>query len=75
MININKLKAKMVENEITVSQLADLVGVNQATMYRRFNAGENFSIKEASEIAKILNLTAEELNNIFFSEIVADMQQ
>lgn len=75
MVNINKLKAKMVENEISVSQLADRVGVNQATMYRRFNGGENFSIKEASEIAKILNLSADELNDIFFNEIVAEMQQ
>ena len=75
MVNINKLKAKMVENEISVSQLADMVGVNQATMYRRFNGGENFSIKEASEIAKILNLSADELNDIFFNEIVAEMQQ
>lgn len=75
MVNINKLKAKLVENDISVSQLAYKVGLNQATMYRRFNGGENFSIKEASEIARILNLSADELNDIFFSEIVADMQQ
>lgn len=74
MVNINKLKAKMVENEINASQLASKLGLDRGTVYRRFNDGENFSIKEASEIARILKLTADEFNDIFFSEIVADMR-
>ncbi|MCI6609825.1 MAG: helix-turn-helix transcriptional regulator [Ezakiella sp.] len=65
----------MAEKEISVSELATMINVNQATLYRRLDDGEKFSIKEAKEIAKVLELTAKELNEIFFSEIVADMQQ
>lgn len=75
MVNINKLKAKLVENGMTVSELASLIEVNPSTLYRRFQLGENFTIKEANEIAMILGLSAKELNEIFFAELVADMQR
>lgn len=75
MVNIRKLRATMVEKDVSVKTLADAIGVDQATMYRRFNAGDTFSIKEASTIAKILDLNSDELNNIFFGDYVADMQQ
>lgn len=72
MVNINKLKGKIVENNLTIEKLADLIGIDRSTLYRKFgNKGENFTIKEANLIAKALNLTAAEVNSIFFAQIVA----
>lgn len=72
MVNVNKLKAKMVENEINVDEISDMIGVDRATFYRRLaNNGETFSIKEADMIISALNLTKDEVNSIFFSQIVA----
>lgn len=72
MVNINKLKGKIVENGLTTEKLADNIGINRSTLYRKMNSnGENFTIKEASLIAKTLNLTLEETNAIFFSQFVA----
>ncbi len=72
MVNVNKLKAKMVENEINVDEISDMIGVDRATFYRRLaNNGETFSIKEADMIINALNLTKDEVNSIFFSQIVA----
>lgn len=72
MVNINKLKGKIVEKGFTVSELADKIDLNKATLYRKINDnGENFTIKETEKIAIILNLTAKEINDIFFAQYVA----
>ena len=72
MVNVNKLKGKIVENGMSVSELAELVNIDKATFYRKLNAnGETFLIREADAISKALNLTGEEVNAIFFSHYVA----
>ena len=70
MVNINKLKGKMVEKSINVAALAAAMGLNHATVYRKFETG-NFSIKEAKDIARILDLSIDEVNSIFFADVVA----
>lgn len=72
MVNINKLKGKIVENDLTIEKLADKIDIDRSTLYRKFNhRGETFTIKEANLIASALKLTADEVNAIFFSQIVA----
>lgn len=72
MVNINKLKGKIVENELTIEELAELIGVNRSTLYRKMNNdGETITIKEANLICKVLNLDSEEATAIFFSQYVA----
>lgn len=72
MVNINKLKGKIVENGLTTEKLADLIGIDRSTLYRKINGnGESFTIKEADLIVKKLNLNLEEANAIFFSQFVA----
>lgn len=72
MVNVNKLKGKIVENGLNVSELASLVGIDKATFYRKLSSnGENFTIKEADLIAERLSLDRDEVNAIFFSQFVA----
>ena len=72
MVNINKLKGKIVESGLTVEKLAEKIGVDRSTIYRKMNNdGETFTIKDANLICKILNLTCEEATAIFFSRYVA----
>lgn len=72
MVNINKLKGKMVECGMNVEKLSDKIGVDKSTLYRKLSTnGENFTIKEANLIAKELNLTYSEVNSIFFANEVA----
>ena len=70
MVNINKLRGKMVENGMKVSELAGILIMNPATLYRKLESG-NFTIKEAQDIARTLNLDINDVNNIFFAEVVA----
>lgn len=66
MVNVDKLRGKIVECRMTVDEVAKAIGSNAATLYRRLNGGGGtFTIDEADKIAKILSLTADELNIIF----------
>ena len=53
MVNVNKLKGKIVECGTNIEELAAKIGMDRSTMYRKINSnGENFSIKEADLIVK-----------------------
>ena len=72
MVNVRRLRGKMTECKISVEELAKKIGIDRATLYRRLNTdGESFTIKEADLIVKILSLTKEEANEIFFNQFVA----
>ena len=72
MTNVNKLKGKMVENEMSVAKLAVEIGMDRATLYRKLsNNAETLLIKEANAIVSALGLTPNEAVAIFFSQLVA----
>lgn len=72
MVNINKLKGRIIESGMNVEKVAELIGMDKSTLYRKINSnGESFTIKEADLIANALNLTYHEVNAIFFSQFVA----
>lgn len=44
MVNVNKLRGRMVEYKVNADKMASLLGINRATFYRKMeNAGEAFS--------------------------------
>ncbi len=72
MVNINKLKGKIVESGLTVGELAQAINIDKTTLYRRMGEnGDRFLIKEVNAICKKLNLTKEEAIAIFFNNDVA----
>lgn len=71
-VNVNKLKGKIVENELTISELAENIGLDRSTLYRKLNSdGETFTIKEANLICIELRLSKQEAMEIFFNQTVA----
>ena len=72
MTNTNKLRGKIVENGLTVPELAEKIGMDRATLYRKLsNGAETMLIKEANAIISTLGLTPDEAVAIFFSRLVA----
>lgn len=72
MVNINKLKGKIVESGMNIEKLANKIGIDKSTLYRKLTVnGESITIKEATLIAKELKLTHSEVNSIFFDCDVA----
>lgn len=71
-INIRKLRGKMVEKGVSMEKLAEAIGVNPATLYRKFmNDGKTLRVCEANQIVRELELTSEEAMSIFFNSFVA----
>lgn len=72
MVNVNKLKGKIVELGLSIPELARILGIDKATFYRKINTGGcKITIGEAELIAKTLKLTPDELNEIFFDSNVS----
>lgn len=70
MLDIQKLKGKIVEKGKSVETLSREIGINPSTFYRKLN-NNSFEIEEADRIVSILALTGAEATAIFFSQLVA----
>lgn len=71
-VNVNKLKGKLTELGMTVTDLAALMGYDKSALYRRIrNNGASMTIDEANTIIRVLQLTKDEAVSIFFSQLVA----
>lgn len=58
---MNKLKAKVVENGMSMDELSRAVGISRDTLYRRLSSGAgSFRVAEAKKISEVLHLTSEE---------------
>lgn len=71
MFNPNKFKAKLVENGLNVSEMAEKLGMDGTSLYRRISNGNTFTVGEVDSITNILGLTRDEVNAIFFASDVA----
>lgn len=71
MVNILKLKGKIIECGFTQDDFAKAIRIDKSTLSRKLKTGEDFTIGQANRIAKELNLTKEEALAIFFSHIVS----
>lgn len=75
-VNVNKLKGKIVENGMTVTALAEKIGVDRATLYRKLsNNGETMLVKDANAIVSALHLTAEDALAIFLVRLSHSVRQ
>lgn len=66
-MQLNKLKAKMVEKGINADILADVIGVDRSSMYRKMNNFEKITIGEAKLIKIALEMSDEDAIAIFLS--------
>ena len=71
-MSVNKLKGKIVEKGLSIKTLADIIGIDRATLYRKLsNNGDTLLIREANSIVSALKLSPDEAVAIFFSSDVA----
>jgi len=71
-MNVNKLRAKIVEKGLSIELVAKEIGIDRSSLYRKLNnAGETLTIREANKIVETLEIQANEAVEIFFSDTVA----
>jgi len=73
-MNISKLKGKIVEKDLNIEKLAEIIGINRASLYRKMSNAEKITCGEASKIADALELSDEEAIDIFLSKKSHDMR-
>ena len=68
MAKINKLKAIMVEREDRMDEVADKIGLHISTFYRKLRHPEDIRIWELKNIMVALELSKEQILDIFFDD-------
>lgn len=66
-MKLNKLKAKIIECGLNVEGLADKVGMERSTLYRKLNNFEKITIGEAIRMKDALGMTESEATDIFLA--------
>ena len=66
-MKLNKLKARIIEKGMNVEALADAIGVERSTLYRKLNKFEKITIGEAIKIKDTREMTDAEATDIFLS--------
>lgn len=64
----NKIKAKIVENGLTLKEFAKIVNLCETTLRRKINNKSDITIKESLLFKEKLNLTDNEFLDFFFND-------
>ena len=59
----------------SVSNVSESIGMSPTSLYNRIRGDVEFRATEIDSITKLLNLTSEERDSIFFANTAADMKQ
>lgn len=70
MTNYAKLRGLMAERGMEVSRLASILGISRQAMSDKINGRSKISLLDAQKISAALNMTKDERDAIFFSELV-----
>lgn len=66
-VNVNKLKGKIVEKGINVETLAESIGIDRSSLYRKLNNAEKITIGEAVKMKEALEMNDDEAYEIFLA--------
>ena len=67
MVNKKKLYSIMYDKGFDKMELVNMLSMAESTYYRKINGEAEFKVSDIDEFIKILNLTPNEVNDIFFS--------
>lgn len=64
--NMDKLRGKMAEKKITQEELAEKIGIDPSTFYRKMKTeGTSFTVGQMHKIVNVLDLSSTEAAAIF----------
>jgi DNA-binding Xre family transcriptional regulator len=66
-VDLNKLKGKIVEKETTQEAIADQIGIDRSTFYRRIKNGK-LLVGDIHKICEALHLSTSEAVEIFLAK-------
>lgn len=66
-MNTNKLKAKIIEKGLNVTEFASIINKDRSSLYRKLSNPQKITIGEAMLIKEALEMTNEEASEIFLN--------
>ena len=69
MFDKNRFRAQIILAGMTAKELADKIGINESTLYRKINADGNFTREEIGKIVEILHI--DNPKDFFFADNLA----
>lgn len=70
-MNIDNLNAEIARCRLSIPALAEKIGMSKKTLYSRMRGETSFTQKEIAAISGVLNLSDEQILNIFFTKEVS----
>ena len=67
MFSVNEFNALLAKHGKTREEVAVIIGINPATLYRKINGQSDFTRHEIQAISKAFDLDADSINRIFFA--------
>lgn len=71
-MNTNELKGKIVANGMNVGSFCERFSFNRSTFDRKLNGASEFNRNEIERIVHALDLSPEDIRNIFFTDQVTE---
>ncbi len=62
-----KIKTKLFEKGVTYSEASQKIGISKYSFAKKVNGKSKFSVDEADKLSKLLELSNDEIVNIFFN--------
>lgn len=75
MLNILKLKAARVQADVSIESIAKEMRRNPATVYKKFNGKQEFTLSELNVLRKMLHIDIDSFCDIFFDSKLTKMQE
>lgn len=67
MLKANRLKGKIISNDMTITSFSKMVGMDSSTFYRKMTHN-SFTVEEVDRIIEALHLSLDEAVEIFFAQ-------
>lgn len=74
MLNANKLKGKIAERGYTRNYIAETLGIQALSLRNKLNGRTQFTLRETSLLARNLQMSAQEIVEIFYGQEFAQAQ-
>lgn len=70
MTDVEKLREKISDSGLTITAISRKTGILRETLYNKVSGVSEFKASEIAAISKVLQLSQEERDAIFFAQIV-----
>lgn len=74
-MNPIEFKIAQIRAGVSKEDIAKVLGINLTTVYRKSNGESDFTLSELRTLKKVLNLSKDDVDRIFFSESLAETQE